>query len=415
MSEKKLATIFYADLWGLRNEKYDYLLRNDIKTTKWEELRPVEPYYFFVPKDFALQEEYGKFWKITDIFKEWSSGVKTHRDHFVVGFTKEEIIQRLRVFAGNLADDFVEEALKLKDTGTWKLSEARKKIKDKRPEVKIYPYAYRPFDIRWICYESSLIDRDRWPFMRYLLKVNLSLVATRILSKPPFTHILISNCISDICLISIKTKETAYFYPLYLYLDDPERRIFDEKTSGQERIPNFSNDFLQATKKSLNVEPTPEQIFYYIYAVLYCPQYRKHYEEFLRIDFPRIPLPKDYKSFKALSNLGQELVDLHLLKHPSLSETYIGFPESGSNIVEKVSHDEKNQKVFINKIQYFEGVSNKVWKYRIGAYQVMEKYLKDRKGRTLSLDEINHYLKVEKAIRLTIEIQRNINKIYAKI
>ena len=193
MKEKKLAKIFYADLWGLRDEKYDYLLKNDVRTTNWQELKPIEPYYFFVPKDFALQEEYGQFWKITEIFKKWSSGVTTHRDYFVVGFTKEEIIQRLRIFTGDLPDDFVMKALQIKDTGTWKINEARKKIKDKKPEAKIYPYAYRPFDNRWICYESSLIDRDRWPFMRHLLKENLSLVTTRILAKLPFAHILILN------------------------------------------------------------------------------------------------------------------------------------------------------------------------------------------------------------------------------
>lgn len=95
MSDKRLAKVFYADLWGPRKEKYKYLFENDIRTTKWQELDPVTPYYFFVPKDFALQAGYEKFWKVTEIFKEWSSGVKTHRDHFIVGFTKEEIAQRL--------------------------------------------------------------------------------------------------------------------------------------------------------------------------------------------------------------------------------------------------------------------------------------------------------------------------------
>jgi len=129
MSEKKLARVFYADVWGLRKEKYKHLFENDVQTTKWQELEPVAPYYFFVPKDFALQAEYEKFWKMTDIFQEWTEGVKTHRDHFVVGFTKEEIAQRLRVFTGKLPDELVAQSLNLKDTGTWKLTEARQKIK----------------------------------------------------------------------------------------------------------------------------------------------------------------------------------------------------------------------------------------------------------------------------------------------
>lgn len=152
-----------------------------------------------------------------------------------------------------------------------------------------------------------------------------------------------------------------------------------------------------------------------IYAILYSPIYRRRYEEFLKIDFPRIPLPIEYEPFKALSNLGKELVDFHLLKHSALQETEVGFPENGSNKVERVRYDEATQRVYINKGQCFEGISKEVWEYRIGAYQVMEKYLKDRKGQKLSLDEINHYMKVAKAIRLTIELQEKIKPIYVKV
>ena len=124
---------------------------------------------------------------MTEIFKEWSSGVKTHRDHFVVGFTKEEIIQRLRIFTGKLPDELVAQSLNLKDTGTWKLNEARHKIKGQRVEDKIHPFAYRPFDIRFICYESAFIDRPRLPFMNNLLSENFGLVSVRMLSKLPFS------------------------------------------------------------------------------------------------------------------------------------------------------------------------------------------------------------------------------------
>jgi len=148
------------------------------------------------------------------------------------------------------------------------------------------------------------------------------------------------------------------------------------------------------------------------YAILYSPTYRKRYEEFLKIDFPRVPLPANRQVFQKLSKLGQELIDLHLLKHPALSSTEISFPRSGSNKVEKVSYEEKTKKVHINKDQHFANVLKDIWEYRIGAYQVMEKYLKDRKGRKLSLDEINHYLKVAKAIRLTIKTQEKIDKAY---
>jgi predicted helicase len=181
-----------------------------------------------------------------------------------------------------------------------------------------------------------------------------------------------------------------------------------------ERTPNFTPKFLQAIKEVLGTEPTPEEIFYYIYAVLHSPTYRKRYEEFLKIDFPRVPLPSDLEKFKNLSELGKELVELHLLKHPSLSKTEIGFPVSGSNIVEKVSYDEENRRVYFNKEQYFEGISKAVWEYQIGGYQVLAKYLKDRKKRKLSSKEIEHYRKVSAAIKRTIAVQRKIKEVLEK-
>jgi len=407
--EKK---VYYADLWGLRETKYAYLFGNDVQTTTWQELKPVTPYYFFVPKDFALQSEYEKFWKITDIFKKWSSGVKTHRDHFVVGFVKEEILQRLRVFTGNLTDELVKEGLKLKDTRDWKLREAREKAKRGDSENKIYSYAYRPFDDRKICYELCLIDRgcDRWDLMKNFLFENLAVVTSR--KYPPTKNFgaIASNHIGDIHF----TADQSYFFPLYLYAYEPEKRLFDNEVHKADRIPNFTSEFLQTIKDSLGSQPSPEEILHYIYAVLYSPTYRKRYEEFLKIDFPSVPLPSNVKLFKKLSNLGKELVDLHLLKAPGLDETEIGFPKGGSNTVGKICYDEGSQRVFINKEQYFEGMSREVWDYRIGAYQVMQKYLKDRKTRKLSLDEINHYMKVAKTIRLTIELQEKIDDVYSK-
>jgi len=408
-SEKPLKekTVYYADLWGLREEKYKYLFENDVRTTKWQELKPFAPYWFFVPKDFALQAEYERFWKLSDIFGEFSFGVTTHRDHFVVGFSKEEIIQRLRIFTGKLPDELVAQSLNLKDTGTWKLTDARQKVKAQKPEDNIFLYAYRPFDNRLVCYESLLIDRDRRSVMQHILnRENLGLNLTRRLRDPIWRHVYSTSFITDKTILS--SRDNCYFFPLYLYPEETQRSLYEN------RQINLTTEFLQAIKASLTKEPSPEEIFHYIYAVLYSPTYRKRYEEFLKIDFPKVPLPSNYDAFKELSNLGKELVDLHLLKHTELEKTKVGFPKDGSNKVEKVTYDEKNQRAFINKEQYFEGIQKEIWEYQIGAYQVMEKYLKDRKGRKLSLDEINHYMKVAKAIQLTIELQKKIDDVYKK-
>jgi predicted helicase len=412
LKEKK---VYYADLWGLRTQKYKYLRENDVTSTEWQELEPKEPYYFFVPKDFELQDEYDKFWKVTDIFKERSSGVKTRRDKFMVASSKKDLLQRLNIFVGNLSDEIVSKSLGIKDTKYWSIKKAREAVRKVDFERKVIPYAYRPFDTQFVFYFPNIIERGdaREPLMRHLLKENLTLVSTRQLSQPPFNHVFISDFISDMCLISLKTKEASYYFPLYLYPDDHNTKLLIEETSKPERTPNFSKEFSKAITEALGTELTPEEIFYYIYAVLYSPTYRKRYEEFLKFDFPRVPLSTDYERFQKLSELGKELVDLHLLKHPSLNETGVGFPVSGTNTVEKIKYDEENGRVYFNKTQYFDGISKAVWEYRIGAYQVLAKYLKDRRKRELTREEIEHYMKVAATLRRTIAVQKEIDGVLA--
>ncbi len=403
LKEKK---VYYADVWGLRKEKYKYLRRNDVTSTEWQELEPREPYYFFVPKDFALQEEYEKFWKVTEIFKEWSSGVETGRDEVLVGFTSQQITKVFGdIFNSKITLKDLETRYGLKETSGWKIKTRREELFRKKEaffQQNITTYAYRPFDNKFTYY-CNFLRRPHQKIVKHLLKDNFVLITRRGTPKQVFKDVFISNSIPDYNYLGARTS----FFPLYFYPDEPKVKLSDEKASKPERAPNFTTEFLQAVKEALGTEPTPEEIFYYIYAVLYSPTYRKRYEEFLKIDFPQVPLPKDYEKFKKLSELGKELAELHLLKHPALQEreSEIGFPKSGSNKVEKVKYDEKTERVYFNKEQYFEGISKEVWEYRIGAYQVMAKYLKDRrkKGRVLSLEEIEHYMRVVKAIKRTIE------------
>ncbi len=254
--------VHYADVWGLREEKYKYLFGNDVRTTKWQKLEPVAPYYFFVLKDFALQAEYDKFWKVTEIFRESASGVKTHRDHFIVGFTNEEILQKLRVFTGSLADELVKESLDLRDTRDWTLKEAREEARKNKSENRIYAYAYRPFDDRKICYDPYLIDRgcDRWPFMGCFLQKNFGIAfkRSRFLKTKGFHHIFVVDNVGD---INFYGDQTAFF-PLHLYSNEIKGELFDEQTPKVSRTSNFTPQFLQAIKAALANEPSPEESFY---------------------------------------------------------------------------------------------------------------------------------------------------------
>lgn len=407
--------VFYTEFWGLRNEKYDYLIKNDLKTIKWKEIKPEEPYYFFVPKDFALEIEYEKFWNVTNIFREWSSGVKTHRDHFIVGFTKEDIVQRLQVFIGNLPIELVKKSLNLKDTRDWKIREARQKVKSGKPENKIYPYAYRPFDNRKICYELCLIDRgcDRFPLMRHFISnknIGLALMR-RPIPNDTFTQVLVVNTIGDINFYAYQT----YFFPLYLKAYESGSQLLNKEMSKAKSFSNFTTNFLHAIKESLSSESTPDEIFYYIYAILHSNIYRTKYIEFLRIDFPKIPFTKNYRLFRKMVEYGKMLVDLHLLESRKLHPTIAKFQGKGDNSVEKLSYDEKQKCLFFNQNQYFEGITKEIWEYQVGGYQVCNKWLKDRKDRILSLSDIKHYCKVITALKKTIEIQKDIDKIYPRI
>ncbi len=296
----------------------------------------------------------------------------------------------------------------LKSTSGWKIGNRRKEIFRKGETFahkNIVLYAYRPFDTR-CTYYCEFLRRAHSELMKHFLGENMALaLMRRPILEGTLSQVSVVDAITDKNFYAYQT----YFFPLYLYTD---KELIDEEASNSERTPNFTDKFLKAIKEALGTEPAPEEIFYYIYAVLYAPTYRKRYEEFLKIDFPRVPLPTDYELFKKLSELGKELVEFHLLKHPSLSETGVGFPVSGSNIVEKVRYDEENERVYFNKRQYFDGISKVVWEYRIGAYQVMAKYLKDRKNRELSLEEIEHYMWMAKAIERTIEVQRRIENVF---
>ena len=180
--------------------------------------------------------------------------------------------------------------------------------------------------------------------------------------------------------------------------------LFEPQADYGTRKPNLSPVIIEQLTKSFKKTPSPEQIFFYIYAVLYSNTYRTKYSEFLKIDFPRIPFTKDYKLFIKMADYGKRLVDLHLLKSPEIDPPIARFQGKGDNRVEKLRYEDA--RLFINKDQFFEDIELEVFEYQIGGYQVCEKWLKDRKDRKLSLDDIKHYCNIITAIKKTVEIQK---------
>jgi len=211
--QETLGKVYYQDVYGLRKNKYDFLDSNDIKTIKWKELKPSEPHYFFVEKDFSLQVHYDKFFSVLEIFNKFSSGVQTHRDNFVVGFTKGEIIQRMRTFTSDLPEDLVKQALNLKDTNDWKMKGAREKIKNENWAKSIFSYSYRPFDIRYICYRNELIDRNRIKIMQNFFYKNLGLALMKKPIPGNLTQVLSLTTLFDKNFYAYQ----SYIFPLYIY------------------------------------------------------------------------------------------------------------------------------------------------------------------------------------------------------
>ncbi|MFQ6044517.1 MAG: type ISP restriction/modification enzyme, partial [Candidatus Poribacteria bacterium] len=180
---------------------------------------------------------------------------------------------------------------------------------------------------------------------------------------------------------------------------------------SENRRPNLNPKFLHTLKERLGSRPSLEEIFHYAYAVFHSPTYRKRYAEFLRIDFPRLPLTSDKNLFDALVEKGAELVSLHLMKSPALNNLITRFPVDGANEVGKVEYIEMLQLVRINKIQYFEGISRELWDFYVGGYRVLEKWLKDRKGRKLSFDEVLHYQRIVVALKETMRLMVEIDEL----
>ena len=377
---------------GVGEGKYHWLLENDIKTINWQELSPKSEFYFFIPRDEGLLESYEKYPKITEVFQLNSVGIVTSRDSFVIDSDKEALKRRIRMFCDQkMPDELVRQTFNLKDKSNWKLILAREKVrKDANWEDSIRNILYRPFDIEWIFYHDDVIERSRKEIMHHMMQQNLGLIVNRQVRIEKISHTWVANSLVDYHIMET-ANANAYLFPLYIYPDTDKKDLFSYVKEKEEIEPNISSKLLAALSEAYKKEPTPEEILYYIYAILYSNTYRTKYAEFLKTDFPRVPFTKDYNLFSRMAEYGQRLVDLHLLKSTELDPPIPKFQGKGDERVEKLRYDEKEKRVYISESQYFEGMAKEVWEYQIGGYQVCKKWLKDRKKRLLLLDDIKHY------------------------
>jgi hypothetical protein len=476
------AKVFHTDLWGLRETKYKYLFEADVETTQWSQLSPQSLVYLYVPQNTDLLAQYERGWKVRDAMPVNVLGFQTHRDDFAIDFAQGALRSRIVDFRrDSVTDDEVRQLYGLHDNRDWQLSAARKEARDdKQWEQRLMRCLYRPFDWRFCYFSTVAMDYPRRELLDHVAgRENLCLLVPRQLGIVGWRHVAISRDVAESCVVSTKTKEQNYNFPLYVYAtrnfeSSGQRDLPQHGVGASARKPNFNSKFIADVEKRVGLSFVsdgkgdlkktfgPEDVFNYMYAVFHSPTYRQRYAEFLKIDFPRVPLTSDANLFRALCEKGAELVALHLLESPRLENPITGYPVKGSNVVDRgfpkyVGPGEpepgtgkalKVGRVYINVAQrslssvaalpprralggaenaraagkaaglesepcatgqYFEGVPPEVWNFHIGGYQVCEKWLKDRRGRTLSYDDLTHYAKVVAALSETIRLMAAID------
>ena len=436
------AKLHHAELWKLRESKYETLLSTDVGSTEWTVLRPQRPFYLFVPQDTALKAEYEQGWKITDVIPVNGVGMTTARDHVVIDFDQAPLLERTREFRDSIdSDEELCRQLGIPLKKGWNIPNARKLIgAEKELGEYIRPVLYRPFDQRSIFYHDSLVWRTVKQIMGHMLAgENQALCIGR-------AGQVIGSSVWDVLFASTFPSELNLFrrggnclFPLYLYpeVGKADESLFSRWSKGKDgRTPNLDSGFVAQLADAVDLRFVsdgcgdlrkafgPEDVVAYIYAVFHSPGYRECYEAQLKLDFPRVPLPGSVDLFRRLAEAGHHLLALHLLESPKLGKpitTYTGpkNPEVGrvgwSNgtvwlDAGKTSAREGHRATKPGTI-CLRGVPAEVWDFQIGGYQVCHKWLKDRKGRTLSDEDVSHYQKIVVALNETIRIMAEIDEV----
>lgn len=391
--------VWRGDLWGKRLAKYEVAAAGTLSSVGLEAITPSPGFYLFSKQDIAARERYDLGWVLPEIYPINVLGFQTHRDRFAISFTKSEMEQKLRDLADpNTTDADLLRKHGLKSNRDWSLADSRSAVRLAQPPLTAV--AYRPFDDRWSEFGKITMDYPRRELLDHVAgKGTLSLLAPRQIGTATWRHAAVSDKPAESCLVSSDTKSQNQVFPV-------------RRGDGTENLSPAFRDFLDSR---YGEHYDPEQILGYIYAVLHAPTYRSRYAEFLRIDFPRIPFAETPEQFEALSVLGWDLIQTHLLKTVPRSKPRLGdYTGRGDHTVEAVRYSPQEATIWINKTQGFANVPQAVWDFHIGGYQVIDKYLKSRKGRLLNLDEQTHIGNIAESLNFTIAQMAKIDAEYVR-
>ncbi len=425
------SSIGFCELWGSRTTaakkgKYDILATTSVGTTTWAELNPRPPDWLFSPRQETtedIQSEFDSGIKMIELMPgalgpngKPQSGLATMHDAFALSFTTTEVEDKIRQFLKTTSRDEAKELFgTLCNPQQWDYATAKRTLASPAWRKKVSRICFSPFDSRYTVYDKSVaVHLRRRLSDNFFNRTNLGLVigeAGQEISGDDWDAV---SCVDSILQLNYFRRNGSPTLPLYLYDDD----LLTDGANG--RRTNLSAPHLEQIAERLRLKVgkdgmpaglAPEDIFHYAYAVFYSPTYRTRYAEFLKIDFPRLPLTTSLELFRALAKLGGELVALHLMESPRLDNHITKWIGGKSPDVEKVTYTDET--IWTDKAQSegFRGVPENVWNFHIGGYRVCEKWLKDRKGRTLTEDDIEHYQKVVVALNETIRLMAEIDEV----
>ena len=404
---ESMASVFYADCYGERAAKFDFLLRENLNTVRWKELSPHAPNYFFTPKDFSDKEEYTKGVLLTDLFDVYNSGVKTDRDSLFIDLDKDALVAKIKkLLSGKYNEDFVN-FYRVQDSSGYKMLEKIEKAGFL--SEKIIPIVYRPFDIQFIYYDCKIISRPSQKVISHFVEhENIAIMTSRTCPEhEDFDKVFITNCVANIGAANSQT----YVFPLWLYEDI--HGTIEKRANINSQIAAQIAVAAGLTYAEQGGDMSPLDILDYVYAVLYNPHYRQKYAEFLKIDYPRIPLPKNQKHFWQTANFGGKLRQLHLLEAASLDGGKVKFVGADNRVQMIAAELQKNNmfRVKINTTTAFENVPSSAWHFSIGGYLPAQKWLKSRKNRPLSYEDQTHYRRLINALEQTAKIMSEMEEI----
>ena len=429
--EKKkfdLSVLYHSELFGRRDYKYNLLNENSLLSLDWTLLENKEPNYFFVKKDFKEIEEYESGFQLSLLYKVFGTGIETKCDDITISFDENAIVKIVSDFEELTEEELLFKYKRANSTG-WNYKNAKVDIVNNLPEIN--KIAYRPFDQRHTAYtgfSSGFMGRPRSEVMNHLTKPNFAISSTRSRRNDASCYFITKN-ITDKSISS--SLDNNYIFPLYLYPEATDQPTLNQPT---ERVPNLDMEIVEEIAQKLGMTFTNEKestdntfapidILDYIYAILHSPSYRETYKEFLKIDFPRVPYPEDAATFWQLVDLGRQIREIHLLESPIVNNFITSYPMPGTNevtnrIVRKdweITDEEKQLgRIWINDTQYFDNIPLSAWEFYIGGYQPAQKWLKDRRDRILTFDDILHYQRVIVALTETERLMGEIDIILLK-